>query len=301
MKTINVLISTYNGEKFLEEQLLSIRNQIGVNTKIFVRDDGSTDKTRDVLEKLLKMKVIEKVYYSNNIGYALSFLYLLRTHSSECDFIAFSDQDDVWDPDKLLSAIKYFDKKTNEPQLYFSAMKIVNENLEETGIKHFYNKITFGAAFSRHNAAGCTMVFNPRLADLANKITLTDNLISHDSFVYILCLWCAGTIFYDDKPRINYRQHEKNVTGFKQKTSKRLKNELFNNRKPQKKRMLLTRIFQEKYSEFGSNDNWSLLNKYLSYLNKEIGRHHLIFDRRLKFGRMIIDFYNNILILFRIF
>ena len=98
-----VLLSSYNGEKYIKEQIDSILTQKNITVKLFIRDDGSTDATRNILKEYEKYSNCV-VVFGDNIGAANSFLWLIQNaHSS--GYYAFSDQDDIWDRDKLSSAI----------------------------------------------------------------------------------------------------------------------------------------------------------------------------------------------------
>ena len=99
-----VLMSTYNGEQYLQQQIDSIITQKNVDVELLVRDDGSTDKTIDIL-KDYQQKGLLSYYAGENLKPQLSFLHLLR-HAPECKYYAFADQDDVWLEDKLSSGIE---------------------------------------------------------------------------------------------------------------------------------------------------------------------------------------------------
>lgn len=103
-QNILVLMSTFNGEKFIREQIESILAQENVNIKLLVRDDGSTDKTLDILNEY-KNKGKLNYYIGKNLGPQLSFMHLLQ-NAPYCEYYAFADQDDVWLKDKLSTAIK---------------------------------------------------------------------------------------------------------------------------------------------------------------------------------------------------
>ena len=126
MEKVCVLMSTYNGEKYLKEQLDSILNQNSIIVDILIRDDGSTDKTLNILDEYNKKYNNIRYYTGENLKSAKSFLDLLFT-AGEYDYYSFSDQDDVWDRDKLLVAVSKLKEGYN---LYGCKKKIVNSNLE---------------------------------------------------------------------------------------------------------------------------------------------------------------------------
>ena len=100
--TVTVLMSTYNGERFLKEQLDSILQQQDVDVRLCVRDDGSTDGTMDIL---LEYADAIELTIGNNFGVGNSFMSMVYSANLESDYYAFSDQDDIWMPDKLISAV----------------------------------------------------------------------------------------------------------------------------------------------------------------------------------------------------
>ena len=118
MQSVCVMMSTYNGERYLEEQVLSILNQKGIETYLIIRDDGSTDNTCRILDKLCLLNTDRiKVYKGKNIGYNKSFLKLLG-YAEGYDYYAYADQDDYWLPDKCLRAINILSNKVLKTTLY---------------------------------------------------------------------------------------------------------------------------------------------------------------------------------------
>ena len=126
---VQVIMSTYNGEKYIEEQIQSIFNQKECNVSLLVRDDGSTDKTIEIVKEL-SLKYNIKLIQGENLRAAKSFLEAIKFTDEENDFFAFSDQDDVWLDDKLLNAIKCIEKYNDKILLYASNLTAVNEKLE---------------------------------------------------------------------------------------------------------------------------------------------------------------------------
>ena len=155
MNKVVVLLSAYNGEKDLREQIDSILRQKDVDIKIIIRDDGSTDKTVNIVDSYHDERIV--LLKGENLGYANSFLTLIKD-APQADYYAFSDQDDVWEEKKLSIAIERMcDNKCN---LYTSALKIVDENLQYQYTKSFDGYVgTVGSTLSRNMLAGCTMVF----------------------------------------------------------------------------------------------------------------------------------------------
>ena len=159
MKKVNVLMSTYNGERYLKEQLDSILNQIGVEVDLLVRDDGSTDDTIKILEDYKKNNLLDW-YSGSNLKPAKSFMDLLK-NSKKSDYYAFADQDDYWEPIKLQNALKRLEKNTsNNGKLYMSVLNVVDENLKFLYKSKIPSKVTLKNEMIKNYATGCTMVFD---------------------------------------------------------------------------------------------------------------------------------------------
>jgi rhamnosyltransferase len=136
MKSVCVLLSTYNGEKYLKELLDSVLNQNcedKIKVSIFVRDDGSSDNTTNILKEYEQNgKIILFGHGGCNLGFAKSFSSLLA-NAPLSDYYAFCDQDDIWLPDKLISAVERLEKEDNNeiPLLYSTNLIVVDKDLNE--------------------------------------------------------------------------------------------------------------------------------------------------------------------------
>lgn len=213
MCNIIVLMSTYNGEKYLKKQIDSIISQT-IKVKLIVRDDGSKDKTQIILEKYKKQGKLDW-YQGENIGFAKSFLTLLK-NAPKADFYAFADQDDYWLANKLEIAIKRMQKET-VPCLYCSNVDVVDENLNYLPRVYYRKNIDINTNFESTLLAnispGCTMVFNSVLAKCINKY-MPSKIKYHDWWVALLGA-TFGKVIYDKNSYIKYRQHSGNVIGCK--------------------------------------------------------------------------------------
>ena len=210
MNHVVVLLSTYNGERFLEEQLESIVAQKGVKPTIIVRDDGSTDRTREILDKWQEGGRL-RWYNGPNMGPARSFLNLLRD-SDDADYYAFSDQDDYWLPEKLDVATSKLAPYGDEPALYFSQTQLVDKDLKEIDSVIIDPLLTLGESLVYQFIGGCTMVMNRRLRDIINRYTPL-YVTMHDVWVYEVAQAINAHIVFDRVPYILYRQHGDNVLG----------------------------------------------------------------------------------------
>lgn len=226
---VAVLMSTYNGEKYIKEQITSILNQENVNILLMIRDDGSSDKTMEVLEGYRRQYKNIKIIKGKNIGVGNSFMHLLYK-SNEADYYAFADQDDVWKKDKLIKGIEMINAAgSNEPLLYVSNQIIVNQNMEVQGMRYSTPPSTeIVSILNRNPFSGCTMVMNRLLRNmLINKDRRPGqqffNVRIHDAWIAMYA-GCVGKIIYDEKSYILYRQHEGNVVGADKKNAiKRIK------------------------------------------------------------------------------
>lgn len=221
MDKVQVLLSTYNGEKYIKEQIESILSQKEVEINLLIRDDGSSDRTLEIIEEFAVNNTNITVYKDKNMGPAKSFMDLVNK-SGEYDYFAFSDQDDVWKPKKLISAINMLKEKENEPSLYMSALEVVDTNLNTIETKKVDGNFSFEGEMIRNFATGCTQVFNKKLCDIIKQYN-PNYIIMHDSWLTRVCYAIGGNVIIDENSYIKYRQHEGNVLGYKDDGIQKLK------------------------------------------------------------------------------
>lgn len=216
---IVVLLSTYNGEKYIAQQIDSILNQKNVNVMIYIRDDGSKDNTLNIINKFIKE--YDDIFLINqgvNVGWKESFNELLYS-APKSDYYAFSDQDDVWLPNKLETAVKNLEQVQDKPALYYSDVMIVDEELNFIGVKKNIPPVKTSESYlSQAYGQGCTMTFNYEARQLYKSYRLRKP-VSHEAWMSILCAY-FGTIVYDSESYVYYRQHEKNTIGVRNNVSK---------------------------------------------------------------------------------
>lgn len=213
MVKIAVLMSTYNGEKYIREQIDSILNQIGdFSLDLYVRDDGSTDNTLRLLEKYKAQNKLNW-YTGENLKPAKSFIHLLKKCGTY-DYYAFADQDDFWKQDKILRGINKL-KFQNGPALYCSNAELVDDKLNTLN-RNVYKaspKTDFETVVCAGGLLGCTMIFNNELAEVIKKYKNYPQMILHDFYLAVLCVSLGGKIIYDSQSTMKYRQHRNNVVG----------------------------------------------------------------------------------------
>lgn len=227
MKTCCVLMSTYNGKKYVREQIDSILHQKDVKISMLIRDDGSQDGTLDILNEYEKKYSQVKVYVGANCGACGSFFDLMKNVKKQHDYYAFADQDDIWLSDKISHAISILEKDNTKPALYCGAYKLVDSELKPIGNgKSNKVKPSFGNSLVECIYSGCTGVFNKELLELVIR-KIPQNAYMHDWWMYMVAS-AFGKVYCDETPLMYYRQHDKNVlggnTGKIRQTVKRIRN-----------------------------------------------------------------------------
>lgn len=217
---IDILLSTYNSEKYLIQQIQSFLNQTYTNWRLVVRDDGSTDQTIGILAKLAETYKNKIIFHrGKNIGTIKSFEWLLT--QSDAEYTMFSDHDDVWLDTKIedtLLKMKELEAGHGEmPLLVFSDLKVVNEDLElvsESFWKYARLDVKLLSDFNYLGVCNCVNACTIMINKNAREICLpfSDNAKMHDAWI-ALKVCKTGVIAYVDKPTILYRQHSNNVFG----------------------------------------------------------------------------------------
>lgn len=210
---IQILVSTYNGERFLRKQLDSLVSQTCKNFEILIRDDGSRDGTIDILREYEKKYENIRVFEGRNTGVTKSFFELLKL--SNADYIAFCDQDDIWLPNKVEHAVSLIQQHENNGKtsvLYMSNKILIDAegNIIKDNL-HIKYKPGFSNALVENICTGCTSVLNKELVD-SIKEHIPNNAVIHDWWCYLVGTY-LGTVIFDDDAYIQYRQHGNNVLG----------------------------------------------------------------------------------------
>lgn len=217
MGKVAILLCTYNGERFLEEQLASISHQTYLEWELWVSDDRSSDETMRIIEEFANKKGVEKVISRWGPGQnsTKNFLSLVHANDIDADFYAYADQDDVWESCKLSRALQWL--KTipeNTPALYCSRTRLIDEKGNDIGYSPLFDKPpSFQNALVQSIAGGNTMVFNQAARSLLQKTDISTDIVLHDWWTYLVVTGCGGRVYYDRTPAIKYRQHSRNVIG----------------------------------------------------------------------------------------
>lgn len=208
---VAVLLSTYDGSRWLSPQLESILAQRDVDVRVVVRDDGSRDDTPALLAHWARGNPLA-YERGMNVGVVRSYLALLASAPPAAAFVAFSDQDDVWLPDKLSAAVgRLAAHDPAVPALYCSRVRYVDETLRPLGLSRIPRVVGYTNALVENVATGCTVVMNRAAVALVNSSPPAAALM-HDWWCYLV-VSAFGVIEYDPIPRILYRQHGGNVVG----------------------------------------------------------------------------------------
>lgn len=219
MEQIDILLATYNGEKYLKEQLDSILNQTYSNFRLLISDDCSKDSTKEILKEYEKKDNRIKVFFQEkNLGYVKNFEFLLTKVENE--IYALSDQDDVWNKEKIEKT--YNKLKKENADLVFTDLEIVNEKLETINssfnnymylsrkIKKYYTD--YRLQYLYNCITGCTLMSKKKFLDKIIPIPMQSKYIIHDTWIGII-VSLNGKISYLNETTIKYRQHGNNQVG----------------------------------------------------------------------------------------
>ena len=227
-KKIDILMATYNGEKYVREQIESILNQTYSEFRLIICDDFSSDNTYNILKEY-EIKDERIVLHRNetNLGYIKNFEKLLTL--VENDYFMFADQDDVWYETKVEDTFKKIED--TEADLIFTDLEVVDENLNTLNnsyhtLMKYKRKILKADGYNKiylyNVVTGCTTLTKSKYIKEILPLPNNKNLI-HDHYIPLVISLCGGKIEYLDKPTIKYRQHGKNQVGTGRYTDK-LKN-----------------------------------------------------------------------------
>jgi glycosyltransferase involved in cell wall biosynthesis len=211
-RTVHILLSTYNGENYLQELLDSLERQNWPDLEIHIRDDGSSDKSAGIIRTFCsESRFATHFSQGSNIGVNSSFMTLLRDAGGDHALYAFCDQDDIWLPDKIRRAVEHIES-TQQPAstLYCSRLEYVDNNLGHLGYSAIPRTIGFSNAVVENIATGCSVVFGERIRTLMLQARPED-MMMHDWWAYLVAS-AFGHVVYDDQPVIRYRQHADAVT-----------------------------------------------------------------------------------------
>jgi glycosyltransferase involved in cell wall biosynthesis len=212
-----ILLSTLNGARFLDGQLASFARQTAKGWVLYVSDDGSTDGTMDVLQRFRGHIGPDRVTIraGPDSGFVANFLSLVCDPQIGAQYYAFSDQDDVWEDDKLARAGTWLAQvPQGVPAVYCSRTRLIDDCGREIGLSPLFSwPPAFANALVQNIAGGNTMVFNEAARQLLIKAGGVVDVPSHDWWLYLVVAAQGGLIHYDHYCSVRYRRHGRNIVG----------------------------------------------------------------------------------------
>lgn len=222
---INIVMSTYNGEQFLAEQIDSIQQQTFKDWQLLIRDDGSSDQTPEIIKSFVAQDpriIFINEHDCENLGVVKNFFTLIK--HDKADYYFFSDQDDVWLEDKLETMLAVARQYPDQlPLLVYTDLCVVNQNLQVMNqsmirSQSHHANTELVQELTENTVTGGVAMINHALAEQWRTL---DNIIMHDWYLALLAA-AIGKLVYIDQPGELYRQHDNNVLGARTVT-KRLK------------------------------------------------------------------------------
>lgn len=222
--TIRIMMATYNGEKYLAEQIESIINQTYSNWSMVIQDDNSTDGTWNVLRRyaVLDSRISIRKSPENNHGAYYNFNSVANQEKKsgrKFDYYMFSDQDDIWDSDKIEKLVKFIqDKEDDKPIVVYGDLRVIDQNgnvflpsAHNAFYLHYQNKYSL---FFGHIIHGCNMIMNRKNFEIVPIIDTNEKIVkilAHDA-LYAEYAGMAGYVYCYPLQTMSYRRHENNVT-----------------------------------------------------------------------------------------
>jgi glycosyltransferase involved in cell wall biosynthesis len=269
--SIAIIMSAFNNEKYIQEQIDSILNQERVSIQLWIRDDGSTDRTLSIIRELYGQDDRITIKTGKNLGARESFFEALFTCDLQCDYIGFSDADDVWISNKIRHSIDLLSASSSDgPIAVATRVHVVDENLNHIGYTTGPKRgFSFSNALVETVATGATIVMNKSALSLIRSAR-PGYAVMHDAWIYLV-ITAFGKLIYSELPTSHYRQHAANVFG----TSHTLRHK----NKLRFRRLREVSPYRRQAHEFSrlfgsslSNALRQTLENYLSYPKNFMGR-----------------------------
>lgn len=229
-----ILMATYNGSKYIKQQLDSLRSQTYKNWKLFIRDDESKDNTISILEEYIsidnRINLIKDEL--GNLRSTLNFNALMCSCQDQGDYFMFCDQDDIWHANKVEETLKRMQEiENNKPSLVFGTQTLIDESGEKIPLEpRSYNfPLQLETLLATNFVYGCTMMINKEL--LKRSISIPASAENHDYWIALIAAISQANTSYISTPLMLYRQHSTNVSGsFKDSSFKNRLNRFKNNK-----------------------------------------------------------------------
>lgn len=213
-----ILMASYNGGKWLDEQLQSFAAQDWDNWELIVSDDGSTDQSRELIQRFAERHKVTLLEGPGK-GAAANFLHLMRNAfeiAPPDSWIAFSDQDDVWLPDRISRGVRALcGVAADQPVLFCSRTWVVDHDLTNRRLSAARPRsLGFQNALVQNVVAGNTILLNSVASKLVcNAASELETFVVHDWWIYQMVSGVGGSALHDDSPTLLYRQHAGNEIG----------------------------------------------------------------------------------------
>lgn len=320
MEKVLVLLSSYNGEKYIDEQIESLFAQEGVYVHVLIRDDGSSDDTTSIISDWMRRDDRITLIAGQHIGFAMSFMTLVKEAYNcigDYSYFAFCDQDDVWLPKKLLAAVTMLKEKgtSGKSNLYWSGYTLADEHLrpfwgrpndeeiKDEPAKDVYRPImTKPTILVRYFMLGCTMVFDRNMVEFIHKYEPKGKLTMHDLWLSQTAIF-FGHVVTDYRSYLLYRQHGSNAAGVDiswrgrwRRFKKSLKTyERRHFREINAKNLLCT------YQDILLDEDYRLIESVAHYRESFSKRMNLLRNKDINMGTFISDLFIKVRILFGLF
>ncbi|UVL38920.1 glycosyltransferase family 2 protein [Pseudomonas sp. B21-040] len=280
---VTVMLCTFNGERFLAQQLDSIADQTHSRWSVVVSDDGSSDATLDILRSYQARWGVEKLKILDGPrnGFAQNFMSIVCDLADTSDYYSWADQDDIWHEEKIAKALEWIKTVPDHvPALYCGRTETITASGESVGKSPLFKRPpSFNNSLVQSLAGGNTMVFNRAAQQVLKNIGRSFPIVSHDWWAYLVICGVGGIVHYDERPFVCYRQHGSNLVGSNSDLYSRLKRlgMMFSGRFQEWNQNNITAL--ESMQSLLTTSNRSILNDFKRARNGSIAKRFLNLKR----------------------